>query len=150
LEQLERLDERKPVPLQPLMAWHQKQSMMEHLGAIERITQALADADWDGVARAAAPLESSPDMQQTCRHLGAGADGFTDLALDFHRRADAIGEAARAHDTTAVLRATANTLQACTGCHATFRQHVVSAEEWERAVGHTSAPHPGAFQRHGH
>jgi hypothetical protein len=125
---LDALDHRRPVPLQPMMAWHQKQSMMEHLVVIQRITEGLAHEDWNEIARASVLIETSPEMQQMCQHMGAGADGFTELALDFHRRADAIGLAARAHDRQAVLRATSNTLQACTACHATYRQEIVDVE----------------------
>ena len=107
MREVAKLDQRTAVPLQPMMAWHQKQSMMEHLVAIQRITDALAREDWDEVANAAALIESSPQMQQMCQHMGAGAVGFTEMALDFHHRADAIGEAARANDGAAVLRVTA-------------------------------------------
>lgn len=143
--ELAAMDTRRPVPLQPMMAWHQKQNMMEHLVAIERITGALAREDWEGVAAASALIETSPQMQQMCQHMGAGAEGFTELALDFHRRADAIGVAARAQDATAVLHATSNTLQACTSCHATFRQDVVDAATWQARTG--SAHNPS--QMHG-
>jgi len=139
-EQLEAMDKRRPVPLQPMMAWHQKQNMMDHLVAIQRITDALAREDLDGVATASALIESSPQMQQMCQHMGAGADGFTELALDFHRRADAIGVAAQAEDATAVLRATSNTLQACTSCHATYRQDVVDAATWQARTGSAHDP----------
>jgi len=138
--ELARLDDRRPVPLQPMMAWHQKQNMMEHLVAIERITGALAEEDWDAVAEASALIETSPQMQQMCRHMGAGAAGFTEMALDFHRRADAIGEAARAQDSAAVLRATSHTLGACTACHATYRQEVVDAETWATRTGTAHEP----------
>ncbi|MBK8012028.1 MAG: hypothetical protein IPK13_11820 [Deltaproteobacteria bacterium] len=47
-EELAGLDHRTPVPLQPMMAWHQKQNMMEHLVAIQRITDSLAREDWEG------------------------------------------------------------------------------------------------------
>jgi hypothetical protein len=140
MEELAGLDDRTPVPLQPMMAWHQKQNMMEHLVAIQRITDGLAREDWGEVANASALIESSPQMQQMCQHMGAGAHGFTEMALDFHRRADAIGVAARAHDGAAVLRATSNTLQACTGCHAAFRQDVVSAAEWQRRTDQAHDP----------
>jgi len=140
LEQLAAMDTRRPVPLQPMMAWHQKQNMMEHLVAIQRITDALAREDWEGVAAASALIESSPQMQQMCHHMGAGADGFTELALDFHRRADAIGVAARAQDGTAVLRATSSALEACTSCHATYRQDVVDPATWEARTGSAHAP----------
>lgn len=135
MEELASLDHRTPVPLQPMMAWHQKQNMMEHLVVIQRITEGLAREDWEEIARASALIESSPQMQQRCQHMGAGAEGFTEMALDFHRRADAIGVAARAHDGPAVLLATSNTLQACTGCHAAFRQEVVDAATWQTRTG---------------
>lgn len=140
ISDLHALDPRRPVPLQPMMAWHQKQNMQAHLAAIQRILDALAHEDWDAIGRAAAPIESSPQMQQMCEHMGAGAEGFTELALDFHRRADAIGEAARAHDARAVLQATSNTLQACTSCHATYRQEVVDAETWMARTGQAHDP----------
>lgn len=140
IDELHALDPRTPVPLQPMMAWHQKQSMMEHLVAIQRITDGLAREDWDEVARASSLIETSADMQQMCRHMGAGAEGFTELALDFHRRADAIGVAARGHDGPAALRATSNTLQACTACHAAFRQEVVDGATWQLRSGSDHAP----------
>ncbi len=140
VDELAKLDTRTPVPLQPMMAWHQKQNMMEHLVAIQRITDGLAREDWAEIASAAALIESSPQMQQMCQHMGAGADGFTELALDFHRRADGIGEAARARDGAAVLRATATTLQACTGCHATYRQEVVDTATYQARTGEAHDP----------
>lgn len=126
-EELAALDYRQPVPLAPMMAWHQKQNMMQHLVAIQRITAGLAEEDWSEISSASALIESSDEMQQMCEHMGAGADGFAALALDFHSRADAIGSAARAQDGAAVLWATAHTLKACTGCHAGYRQEVVAA-----------------------
>lgn len=143
MAQLYAMDTRQAVPLQPMMAWHQKQNMMEHLVAIQRITGGLAQQDWSEVATAAALIESSPQMRQMCQHMGAGAEGFTELALEFHRRADGIGEAARGHDTKAVLLATSNTLQACTSCHATYRQEVVSAATWQERTGASHAPMGG-------
>lgn len=142
---LAEMDTRRPVPLQPMMAWHQKQNMMEHLVAIQRITAGLAEENWEEIASASALIETSPQMQQMCQHMGSGAEGFTDMALDFHSRADAIGEAAEAHDADAVLRATAHTLQACTTCHAAFRQEVVDLDTWQERTGSShdpSAHHP--------
>ena len=106
------------------MAWHQKQNMMRHLVAIQGIVGALAKKDWVKVKSSAALIESSPQMQKMCKRMGRGAPGFTELALDFHRRADEIGKAAEAKNIQAVLRTTSVTLQACTGCHAAFRQEV--------------------------
>ncbi len=141
--QLGELDTRKPVPLQPMMAWHQKQNMMEHLVAIQRIVDGVAKEDWEEVASASALIETSPQMQQMCKHMGAGADGFTDVALNFHKQADEIGKAAGSHDAKAVLAATSNTLQACTGCHATYRQEIVSAATYQERTGSDHDPSQG-------
>lgn len=137
IAQLAAMDSRTPVPLQPMMAWHQKENMQQHLVAIQRITAALGKDDWDEVADAAKLIESSPQMAMMCKHMGAGADGFTEKALDFHRRADAIAPAAKKHDAKAVLAATAHTLEACTSCHATYRQEIVDAVTWTQKTGQT-------------
>lgn len=140
VEELAGFDHRKPVPLQPMMAWHQKQNMMEHLEAIQRITDGLSRDDWEEVASASSLIETSPQMQQMCQHMGAGAEGFTEMALDFHHRADAIGVAAHSHDHVAVLNAVSHTLAACTKCHAMFRQEVVSAASWQARTGQVHDP----------
>ncbi len=137
---LNEMDPRTPVPLQPMMAWHQKQNMQKHLVAIQGITEALSREDWDGVRLAAAEIESSPKMAMQCEHMGMGAEGFTELALEFHRRADAIALAADAKDSSAVLAATAHTLGACTTCHASYRQDVVDAADWSARTGSGHEP----------
>lgn len=134
-EALAELDSRKGVPLQPRMAWHQKQNMMDHLVVIHEVIDGVAREDWEAVARSSSRIESSPQMAQTCEHMGAGADGFTEMALDFHRRADGIGVAARTGDKSAVLAAVSRTLAACTACHATYRQDVVDAPTWQARTG---------------
>ncbi len=146
IAELDAMDPRQPVPLQPMMAWHQKQNMQEHLVAIQGITDGLASGDWEKVAKASALIESSPQMQQMCRHMGAGAEGFTELALEFHRRADEIGKAAKAQDIQATLAATSHTLAACTSCHASYRQDVVDAKTWMERTGQAHNPAMG----HGH
>jgi len=123
-----------------MMAWHQKQNMMEHLVAIQRIVDGLARDDWPEVSAGSKMIESSPQMAQMCAHMGAGADGFTALALEFHRRADAIGAAANIRDPSATLAATAHTLTTCTGCHAAFRQEVVDASTWQARTGQAHDP----------
>ncbi len=134
------MDTRAPVPLQPRMAWHQKQNMMQHLEAIEAITAALAENDFAAVAEAAEPIQSSPQMQQQCEHMGAGADGFTELALSFHEAADRIAPAAEQEDAQAVLQATAATLAVCTRCHQTYRQEVVDADTFTARTGSEHTP----------
>lgn len=135
LEELARMDPRTPVPLQPMMAWHQKQNMAEHLVAIQRIVAALAEEKWDDVREAAKLIESSPKMAMMCNHMGKGADGFTQMALAFHATADTIAPASLTKQASKVLKATSETLQVCTGCHAKYKQDVVSAKTWQRKTG---------------
>lgn len=117
----------------------QKEQMRDHLSVVREVVAGAAEEDWARVEVAAARMGTSPEMESTCEHMGAAAEGFTEQALDFHRRADAITAAARARDAAGVLRATGDTLQACEACHAAWRQQVVSAAEYA-ALGAT-APH---------
>ena len=140
---LDAMDTRTPVPLLPMMADHQKRNMRDHLLAVQEIVAALAADDFAAIERSAARIGYSEQMGQMCVHMGAGAPGFTDKALEFHRTADTIAEAARARDRARVISALGATLQTCTGCHATFRQQVVDEATWNRITG-TAAPstHP--------
>lgn len=130
-------DTRTPVPLLPMMAEHQKAEMREHLATVQAIVAALAKDDFAGVAKAAQAIGYSDEEAQECRHLGAGAPGFFQVALDFHRAADGIGAAAQKKDRAAVLAALDATLSRCVGCHAAFRQQVVDQATWTRlTAGH--------------
>jgi len=125
-EALDRLDQRRPVPLLPMMAAHQKQNMREHLQAVQEVIAAVAVGDFDKGAAAAKRMAFSETMGQMCAHMGAGAPGFTEQALAFHHTADEIAIAAGTRDSSATLSALAKTLHACTNCHATFKQQVVA------------------------
>jgi Cytochrome C' len=122
---LDRLDTRVSVPLLPMMANHQKQTMREHLVAVQEIVAGVGSNDFEAIEKASRKIGYSEQMGQMCAHMGAGAPGFTEQALAFHHTADKIGDAARARDMTAVLAALSETMNACTSCHATFKQHVV-------------------------
>jgi hypothetical protein len=143
---LDRLDTRVAVPLLPMMANHQKQSMRDHLLAVQEIILAAGNDDFAGIECAAGRIGYSEQMGQMCTHMGAGAPGFTEQALNFHRTADTIAAAAREHDRAAVMRALGATLQTCTGCHAVFKQSVVDEATWNRLTsmpapsGHAPAP----------
>jgi cytochrome c556 len=132
-------DTRQPLPLPAAMAAHQKQNMREHLAAVQAVVAAIGHDDMDGVAKAAARLGYSDAMAQMCEHMGAAAPGFTPMALNFHHTADTIGDAARRGDRAGVLSALAQTLQACVGCHAAFRQEVVDEETWKRLTAAAAA-----------
>lgn len=129
---LESLDKRIPVPLLPHMALHQKQNMREHLEAIQEITAGLAAKDFGRIASAASKMGYTPEMSRMCQHMGAGAEGFSDRAITFHRSADEIAVAARENDLNAVINKMAPTLAQCTSCHATFKQQVVGEEEMRK------------------
>jgi hypothetical protein len=124
-DQLDRLDQRRPLPLLPMMANHQKQNMREHLVAVQEVVAATAAGDFVKVAQAARRIGYSEAMGQMCEHMGSGAPGFTGQALAFHHSADRIGEAAKREDSAAVLGALAETLAACTACHASYKQKLV-------------------------
>lgn len=72
----------------------------------------------DTLERAARRIGFSEQMGQMCSHMGAGAPGFTEQALNFHHAADRIGAAARERDRTRVVTELGATLQTCTSCHA--------------------------------
>jgi hypothetical protein len=143
----EPLDQRQPVPLPPMMAQHQKEEMRTHLVAVQQIVAALSRDDFDAITAAAGRIGYSDTMAQMCTHMGAGAPGFTEMALTFHHTADTIGEAARRRDRSAVLAALSNTLQTCTGCHATYRQQVVDEETWQHLTAGVPASHPHENQQ---
>lgn len=138
---LDRLDTRIQVPLLPMMANHQKQNMREHLVAVQEIAIGLASDDFPAVERAAGRIGYSEQMGQMCTHMGAGAPGFTDAALEFHHTADTIAEAARRRDHDGVTRALGSTLQKCTGCHAAFKQHVVDEATFTRLTAAAPPSH---------
>lgn len=126
-ESLDRLDQRRPVPLSPMMAQHQKENMREHLQAVQEVIAAAAVGDFDASAEAAKRMGFSEAMGRMCEHMGAGAPGFTEQALAFHHTADEIVAAASNRDGPSMLEAVAKTLRACTNCHATFKQQVVAS-----------------------
>ena len=82
-------------------------------------------------------------MGRMCEHMGAGASGFTDMALHFHRTADTIGTAAKRRDADATLKAVAATLQTCGGCHATYRQQIVGEAAWNEITSRQQQATPG-------
>lgn len=141
-EQLDAMDRRKPVPLLPMMAHHQKQQMRDHLVAVQEIVSALATDDFAGVEKAAGRIGYTESDARMCQHMGAAAPGFTEQALGFHRTADGIGAAAKEKDRAKVLSALSSTLKTCTSCHAGWKQSVVSQAKWEELSQQAAPTHP--------
>lgn len=125
-DELDRLDQRTPLPLLPLMADHQKRNMREHLAVVQQIVAATAVGDFSKVQSAAQRIGYSESMAQMCEHMGAPTPGFTEQALGFHHTADSIVSAAEQRDANAVLTALAETLATCTACHARYKQSIVA------------------------
>ena len=142
--ELDRMDTRTPVPLLPMMAKHQKENMRDHLAAVHEIVAALATDDFAGVESAAGRIGFSEQMGKMCTHMGAGAPGFTEQALGFHRTADGIALAARARDRARVLSELGATLQSCTACHAAYKQEIVDAPTWQQRTSSARLPSHGA------
>lgn len=132
---LDELDERAPVPLLPMMANHQKETMRDHLVAVQEIVVGMSAQDFDAIEQSAKRLGTSAEMGSMCERMGAGAPGFTEQGLAFHRTADEIGDAARSHDMPRVASALGATLKTCTSCHASFKQHVVDDDGAPAADG---------------
>lgn len=147
LEALDAMDTRKPVPLIPMMAHHQKQNMRDHLLAVQEIVVALAADDFAAVEAANARIAPSPQMAQMCTHMGMGAPGFSEQALGFHQTADSIGAAAKKKDRKAVLDALGKTLATCTACHAAWKQAVVDEKTWSAASKVAAPSGDDAMQR---
>ncbi len=143
LGSLDALDSRKPVPLIPMMAHHQKQNMRDHLLAVQEIVTALAVDDFAAAEKAAVRIASSDQMAQMCTHMGAGAPGFTDQALAFHKTADGVLAAAKAKDKKAALQTLGATLATCTACHDAWKQEVVDDATWQAKTQQAPPEHGG-------
>ncbi len=129
-DELARMDGRIAVPMPPRMANHHRAQMRSHLEVVQGVVAALATDDFAAVRAAAEPIAASASTEHQCEMMGRGAEGFTEQALRFHETANQILGAADAKDRTGVLAALSETVSVCTGCHATFRQEIVSWDDW--------------------
>lgn len=89
------IDVRIPVPLLPKMALHQKQNMREHLESVQGVIDGLTRKDFRAIEASASKMGFTEEMGRMCERMGAGAPGFTEQALSFHKSADLIAAAAR-------------------------------------------------------
>lgn len=129
------LDKRTPLPLTAMMANHQKQEMRDHLQVVQEIAIALGKDDFDAIAASAARIAWSDKQAMMCKHMGAGASGFTAMGEHFHRTVDDIVKAAKGRDRAGVATALGTTLGTCVGCHATYRQDIVDEQAFSKLGG---------------
>lgn len=127
--------ERAPLPLLDYMAEHQLQNMRDHLAAVQEILASLAANDFEGIERAATRIGTSEKMKMMCDHMGAAAPGFTDMALNFHRTADTIVEAAKKQDKQQVIASLSATVNTCVACHSSYKQQIVDEATWKELTG---------------
>ncbi len=144
-DRLRSIDQRQSIPLLPAMANHQKQNMRDHLNAVQAIIAGLATGDFPAIEEASHRLGFSEQTGQMCTHMGLGAPGFSEQAIEFHQTADRIAVSAAKADAQGVTRDLAATLALCTGCHARWKQRVVDEKTWAQLTG-TQSPSPA----HGH
>jgi hypothetical protein len=118
-----------------MMANHQKQEMRDHLRVVQEIAIALGKDDFDAITASAARIAWSDKQAMMCKHMGAGAPGFSAMGEHFHRAAGGIVEAARNRDRAGVATALGTTLETCVGCHATYRQEIVDEQAFAKLGG---------------
>lgn len=131
LDEMNQLDQRTPVPLPPQMALHQKQNMREHLESVQEIIAGLSKKDFKAIATGAKRMGLTPEMGKMCEMMGAGATGFSERAIQFHKSADEIALFAQKKDERGVMNGLNKTLTQCTSCHATYRQQIVSESAYK-------------------
>ena len=141
-------DVRAPVPLTETMAVHQKTEMRDHLRVIQEITRALGHDDFDTIAKSAERIAWSESQAAMCKHMGAGAPGFSDMGERFHHTATTIVESARRRDRPAVGAALDATITTCVGCHDTFRQQIVDSDAFAKIGGAADCPMHGKPGEH--
>jgi len=114
-------DNRISLNLSPQMKAHQLANMRSHLEAMQAISGLMADGKFDEASQIAhAKLGLTEEMKTMCAMFEN--ESFRSIGMAFHKSGDALGDALKAKDTEASLRAMGATLAYCVQCHATFRQ----------------------------
>ena len=100
--------------------------MREIAGAMQRMTPAVAAADWAVIAAAARGIRASYILAKRLTPAQSGElervlpAPFKALDADFHGRAGKLAAAATAHDAELVVFHYARLVEACTSCHAAY------------------------------
>lgn len=110
-------------------------SIMEQLDRdLGEATSALMQDDLDALARAADaiaehPAPSADERGRIVKHLGPDARDFRAHDQEVHKRATALGKAARNADRKAVLRNHGALVESCVACHTDFRDRVAEVTD---------------------
>ncbi|RLA62819.1 MAG: hypothetical protein DRQ89_08410 [Epsilonproteobacteria bacterium] len=127
-------DKRRPVKMTAEMSKHQLKNMRDHLEAIASIVSALAIKDFEKMQKESVRLASSPKMKMMCNNMGKATPGFTEMGLVLHSTADKLVHAAKKKDYDLFVKKLGATLRTCTSCHSTFKQEIVSQEEFHKSM----------------
>lgn len=93
------------------------------------LTAAIMNEDWDEMERAGKAIADHPkapleERKQIVAHLGEQASAFVAYDRTVHDAAMTLAQAAVQRDLASVNREYATMIEACSGCHADFRNEV--------------------------
>lgn len=114
-------DTRVQLNVPDMMKEHQKTMMREHLKAVNEIVAGLAANDFELVAQTAhKKLGLTDEMRNMCSMFGN--QEFEKIGLEFHTKADELGNVAKTKDLNKTLLALDTMLKRCNQCHSMFKQ----------------------------
>jgi len=118
---IEVIDKRISLELNPMQKQHQLEHMRDHLEAVQAIIALLAEDKYEIASRVAyKKLGSTTEMKMMCGSFGHKQ--FETLGLEFHKSADEMSEVFKTKNKNKSLEALSNTMNYCKQCHQTFRQ----------------------------
>lgn len=127
-------DKRRPVKMTAEMAEHQLRNMRDHLEAITGIVDAMAGKDFKKMEKESLRLATTPEMKMSCNNMGKATPGFSEMGLALHSTADKLVHAAKKKDYDLFVRKLGATLRTCTSCHSSFKQEIVTQEEFHKSM----------------
>lgn len=126
------IDTRTPLPMTAMMSAHQLSMMRDHLEAVQAIVQAMGTKNYKAMEEASKRLASSPQMTMMCNHMGKGSSGYPEMGLALHKAADRLVVDAKNKNYQQFVKNLGTTLKTCTSCHSTYRQKIISEEEFNK------------------
>jgi len=118
---IEVIDKRISLELNPMQKQHQLEHMRDHLESVQAIIALLAEDKYEIASRVAyKKLGSTTEMKMMCGSFGHKQ--FETLGLEFHKSADEMSEVFKTKNKNKSLEALSNTMNYCKQCHQTFRQ----------------------------
>jgi len=100
-----------------------KETMREHLSALEAIVAALARQDYQKAAAVAHSELGFPKHHEAMQREKDASlpKKYQELAIEHHQAAEELAEAISAKETAAILQQLAKTIRTCNACHRVYR-----------------------------